>query len=116
MITPAQTAAMLDASMKWLTDEQPDTKIPKTLTDHLSAWEGILQQASNTQTLAKQLGLLKKQLSSDKPDASKVVALLNTLADEVLLLSSDVGAEGDTVTRLQALAAALKEIAGGVSA
>ena len=81
----------------------------------IDQWIAVLREGSNTSDMAQSLGTLKQAIDSEKTDHGTLEGLLNRLADQVTQVSTTVGSEGDMVTRLQGLAAALHTLAGKLS-
>ncbi|WP_288426651.1 hypothetical protein [uncultured Spirosoma sp.] len=115
MTTPEEFAELLDETMAVLNPEAIPTDAAAG-TDVLTKWIDILREGINTTDLAQSLEALRAMISEPGTTPADLEPVLQDLAHQVTELSANVGSEGDMVTRLQALAAALQDLAGKLHA
>ncbi|WP_461096473.1 hypothetical protein [Spirosoma luteolum] len=114
MINHEESTELLDQTMSLFRSTDPELpQLPDSTV--IDQWIAVLREGSNTSDIAQSLGTLKQTIESEKADHGALETLLNKLADQVTQLSTSVGSEGDMVTRLQGLAAALHTLAGKLS-
>jgi hypothetical protein len=115
MTTPEEFTDLLDDTMQVLAfDAIPSDAIPAT--DVLKRWTDVLDEGINTGELTQSLNALRTAINEPNTSPSDMEPLLNDLAGHVTAFSANVGSEGDMVTRLQALATALQDLAGKLHA
>ncbi|KAA9346484.1 hypothetical protein [Larkinella humicola] len=101
---------MLDTTIDTLTNGvavdggQADTNL-------LQKWIDILKQNENTQPLGEKLSELSDALTTQSPDQATTQRLLNEIADDTTEFATQVGPEGELPPQLEALAAALRNLA-----
>ncbi len=115
MTTPEEFADLLDETMAVLSPETIPTEAAAG-TDVLTKWIDILREGINTKDLAQSLQALQATISAPGATPADLEPVLQDLAYQVTELSANVGSEGDMVTRLQALASALQDLAGKLHA
>ncbi len=115
MTTPEEFADLLDETMAVLSPETIPTEAAAG-TDVLTKWIAILREGINTTDLAQSLETLQATISEPGATPTDLEPALQDLAHQVTELSANVGSEGDMVTRLQALASALQDLAGKLHA
>ncbi|QJD78631.1 hypothetical protein [Spirosoma rhododendri] len=115
MTTPEEFADLLDDTMQALAfDAIPSDAAPAT--DVLTRWTDVLGEGINTGELTQSLTALRATIAEPNASPADLEPLLNDLASQVTTFSANVGSEGDMVTRLQALATALQDLAGKLHA
>ncbi len=110
MISPEQSATMLDTTMDVLQTSVP-TLTPLSGKGILDHWLDAIKQADNTHDLVDSMEELKTLLEANS-DPKSMETVLGKLADQTRLMSSTVGAEGELAPRLVALSSALRALAG----
>ena len=110
MLSPEQSATMLDTTMDVLQTDVP-TLTPQSGKGILDGWLDAIRQADNAHDLVDSMEELKTLLETGaEPQA--IETALGKMADQTRLMSSTVGAEGELATRLEALSSALRTLAG----
>lgn len=115
MTTPEEFTDLLDETMAVLESETIPTEATPG-TNVLTQWIDVLREGINTTDLTQSLETLRDTISEPGATPADLEPVLNTLVGQVTALSANVGSEGDMVTRLQALAAALQDLAGKLHA
>ena len=111
MISHEQSTDLLDATMAVLEENGPDST-PQSGTGIIDQWLVQLRPADNATEITDLLERVKSQLKSDQINADELSELLSTLATKITEFSTLMGSEGDMATRLEALASALRSMAG----
>ena len=78
----------------------------------IDQWLAQLSKAENTKDITSTLEQVKAQAEADPVDTGELAKLLESLATQTGEFSTMMGAEGDMATRLEALSAALRSMAG----
>ncbi|WP_375443401.1 hypothetical protein [uncultured Fibrella sp.] len=105
---------LLDTTMSTLTTGVTDLtpQSGKGVIDH---WISTLSPSENTKEVVDLLQQLKTQLESGTPNPGEMQQILLELATHTHEMGVKVGPEGDMATRLEALGAALQNVAGQLS-
>ena len=111
MLTHEDSTTLLDSTMSLLEGEHPDTD-SQTSTSVIDSWLAELHKAENATDIASTLEQVKTQLTGQAANPNELNDLLNTLATQTAEFSTMMGSEGDMATRLEALASALRSLAG----
>jgi hypothetical protein len=115
MTTPEEFTDLLDSTMAVLNPESVPTETAAG-NDVLTKWIDVLREGINTTDLTQSLETLRATISAPNATPADLEPVLQDLAHQVTTLSANVGSEGDMVTRLQALASALQDLAGKLHA
>lgn len=113
MFTHEQSSSLLDSTMDVLEGDSGQ-KTPQSGLGIIDQWLAELHKAENTTAIYSTLEQVKTQLESGQMRTDKLVELLNTLATQTLEFSPMLGSEGDISTRLEALSAGLRTLAGQI--
>ncbi len=108
MLTLADTTDFLDQTTKILTGESGELT-PQAGVAQLDQWIGPLQDAQNTQPLAAGLSELKTLLQTTPVDETAVRSQMGILAEQLSLMSADMGSEGEMPALMEGLAASLRK-------
>ena len=111
MLNHEESTTLLDSTMAVL-EVEPNTATPQSGTGVIDQWLVELHKAENATDIATTLEQVKTQLKSDQINTGELTQLLTTLATQTAEFSTMMGSEGDMATRLEALASALKSLAG----
>ncbi|MBN8823259.1 MULTISPECIES: hypothetical protein [unclassified Spirosoma] len=114
MFTHEDASELLDSTMTVLESESGSTT-PQDGSPIIDQWLTQLHQADNAGPIAQTLEQVKEQLQMDSINSDELCRLLNTLATQTSEFSTMMGSEGDMATRLEALSAGLKLLAGQVN-
>ncbi len=114
METHEEATDLLDTTMVTLTKEVTDMT-PQSGKGVVDQWINKLSQSENTTEVVELLQQLKTQLESGTPVPGEVQQILLDLANHTHEMGVKVGPEGDMATRLEALGAALQNVAGQLS-
>ncbi|WP_020594669.1 hypothetical protein [Spirosoma panaciterrae] len=114
MFTHEDASELLDSTMTVL-DSEPGSTSPQDGANIIDQWLTQLHQAENAGPIAQTLEQVKEQLLKDSINSDELCQVLNTLATQTSEFSTRMGSEGDMATRLEALSAGLKLLAGQVS-
>lgn len=110
MLSLADTTDLLDQTTRLLMGEtEPLT--PQAGVALIDTWLTPLQQGENTRPLAKQLTALRELLLAQPVNEPAVQAAISPLAEQLSLLATDMGGEGEMPSLLESLAAALRQAA-----
>jgi hypothetical protein len=113
--TREQTDTLLDKTMAVLTGNlTSSTAQPQNYVEILDSWLTQLSPSENTDDVVAGLEQLKKQLKTDKPNPTQLSETMMVLAEHTRLMGITTGSEGDVPTRLEALSAALRTVAGAL--
>lgn len=93
-------------------DSDPGSIKPESGTGVIDQWLAQLSQAENTKDITSTLEQVKAQAEANPADTDELAKLLESLATQTGEFSTMMGAEGDMATRLEALSAALRSMAG----
>ncbi|MCF0053449.1 hypothetical protein LXM25_25480 [Dyadobacter sp. LJ53] len=74
----------------------------------IDQWILPLSESENTQPIAQELQKLKGLLISDPTDSAVVTNQMKVIAEKVLMIAPDIGAEGEMPSLLSSLATALR--------
>lgn len=113
MLSLADTTSLLDETTSQVMSET-GTLTPQSGIALIDEWLQPLQEAENTKPMAEHLSQLKTLLQATSPDGEAVRAKLGVLAEQLSILGTDMGGEGEMPSLMDALAAALRQ-AGGSS-
>ena len=102
---------LLDTTMVTLTTETTDLT-PQSGKGVIDQWISTLSESENTKEIVDLLGQLKTQLESGASNSGEIQQILLELSTQAQEMGINVGPEGDVATRLQALGAALQNVAG----
>lgn len=105
---------LLDSTMVTLTTEVTDLT-PQSGKGVIDRWISTLSESENTTEIVDLLQQLKTQLESGTPNHGEVQQILLDMATHTHEMGVKVGPEGDIATRLEALGAALQNVAGQLS-
>lgn len=111
MISHEQSTELLDATMTVLEDDGVGST-PQSGTGIIDQWLVQLRPVENATELVNLLERVKTQLRSDQLDATELSQLMETLATQTTEFSTLMGSEGDIAPRLEAVASALRSMAG----
>ena len=111
MLSLADTTTLLDQTTTQLLGESEPIS-PQAGLALIDSWLDPLQQGENTRPLAQQLITLKALLKAQPVDESAVQAAMSPLAEQLSLLATDMGGEGEMPSLLEGLATALRQAAG----
>ena|GEM_PF-6096113 len=109
MITLADASMQLDETTKKLS-QQATTPAPGEGIALIDQWAGPLQEIEMMQPLSETLMALKKNLQDSPDNKSTIQETVSKLAQQVLELSSKMGAEGEMPSLLEGLASALRQL------
>ncbi|WP_041257814.1 hypothetical protein [Fibrella aestuarina] len=104
---------LLDNTMGTLTQDVAELT-PQSGKGMIDQWIKTLTGPENTKEIVASLEHLKTQLEAGQPNAGEVQKILTELANQTREMSVMAGPEGDIVTRLEALAAALQTASGQI--
>ncbi|MEZ0486109.1 hypothetical protein [Fibrella aquatica] len=102
---------LLDTTMATLTTEVGELT-PQSGKGVIDEWISTLSESENTKEIVDLLQQLKTQLESGTPNPEEMQQVLLDLSGQAHEMGVKVGPEGDMATRLEALGAALQNIAG----
>ena len=102
---------LLDTTMVTLTTEITDLT-PQSGKGVIDQWISTLSESENTKEIVDLLQQLKTQLESGAPNSGEIQQILLQLSTSAQEMGINVGPEGDIATRLEALGAALQNVAG----
>ena len=105
---------LLDTTMVTLTAGITDLT-PQSGKGVIDQWISTLSESENTKELVDLLQQLKTQLESGAPNSGELQQVLLQLSTMAQEMGINVGPEGDITTRLEALGAALQNVAGQLS-
>ena len=105
---------LLDTTMVTLTAGITDLT-PQSGKGVIDQWISTLSESENTKELVDLLQQLKTQLESGAPNSGELQQVLLQLSTMAQEMGINVGPEGDITTRLEALGAALQNLAGQLS-
>ena len=105
---------LLDTTMVTLTAGITDLT-PQSGKGVIDQWISTLSESENTKELVNLLHQLKTQLESGAPNSGELQQVLLQLSTMAQEMGINVGPEGDITTRLEALGAALQNLAGQLS-
>jgi hypothetical protein len=105
---------LLDTTMVTLSTEVSDLT-PQSGKGIIDKWINALSGSENTTEIVDLLQQLKTQLESGTPNPGEVQMILLDMATHTHEMGVKVGPEGDIATRLEALGAALQNVAGQLS-
>ncbi|RYF55762.1 MAG: hypothetical protein EOO39_37590 [Cytophagaceae bacterium] len=108
MLSLADTTDYLDQTTKSLTGEVGKLT-PQTGIVQLDLWIEPLKAAQNTQPLAAELSKLKTLLQATPVDRVAVQMQMGTLAEQLSLMSADMGGEGEMPALMDGLSASLRQ-------
>lgn len=111
MISHEQSTDLLDATMSALEATGTDST-PQSGTGIIDQWLVQLRPVENATEIVDLLEHVKTQLKSDQIDSNELSQLLETLATQTTEFSTMMGSEGDIAPRLEAVASALRSLAG----
>ncbi len=111
MLSLAETTDLLDQTTTRLMDE-PDSITPQAGIALIDAWLSPLQEGENTRPLAEQLATLKVLLMANPIDKKAVRVAVGPLAEQLSLLSPQMGGEGEMPALLEGLSTALRQASG----
>lgn len=107
----ANTTDLLDRTTLKLVDES-HLMTPKEGVEIIDQWITTLGDAENAKPITDELQQLKSLLQSAKVDGSAVSSKLGKLADQLSLMASETGSEGEMPSLIDGLASALRLAAG----
>lgn len=110
MLTLADTNLLLDQTTSQLSGKS-GSLTPQTGVALIDAWLPPLQQGENTRPLAEQLTALKALLLAQPVDEIAVQTALSPLAEQLALLATEMGGEGEMPSLLEGLARVLRQAA-----
>lgn len=110
MLTLADTTLLLDQTTSQLSGES-GFLTPQTGVALIDAWLPPLQQGENTRPLADQLTALKALLLAQPVDEIAVQTAPSPLAEQLALLGTEMGGEGEMPSLLEGLASVLRQAA-----
>ncbi|NID11847.1 hypothetical protein [Fibrivirga algicola] len=102
---------LLDTTMVTLTTGVNDLT-PQSGKGVIDQWISTLSESENTKEVVDLLQHLKTQLESGTPNPGEMQQILLDLSNCTHEMGVKVGPEGDMATRLEALGAALQNVAG----
>lgn len=105
---------LLDSTMVTLTTEVTDMT-PQSGKGIIDRWISTLSESENTTEIVDLLQQLKTELESNTPNPGEMQQILLDMATHTHEMGVKVGPEGDMATRLEALGAALQNVAGQLS-
>lgn len=111
MLSLADTTDLLDQTTTRLMGESGPLT-PLAGIDLIESWLVPLQSADNTRPLADQLAALKALLQAKPLPEEAVRTALGPLADQLSLLSTEMGGEGEMPALLEGLSTALRQAGG----
>ena len=110
MLSLADTTDLLDQTTSHLMgDSEPLT--PQAGVALIDSWLKPLRAGENTRPLADQLRALKTLLEASPVQPEAVQTAMGPLADELSLLATDMGGEGEMLALLEGLSAAIRQAA-----
>ena len=111
MFTHEESSTLLDSTMDVL-ESDPGSINPESGTGIIDQWLAQLNKAENTKDITSTLEQVKAQAEANPVNTDELAKLLETLAMQTVEFSTMMGPEGDMATRLDALSAALRSMAG----
>lgn len=111
MFTHEESSTLLDSTMDVL-ESDLGSLTPESGTSVIDQWLAQLNKAENTKDITSTLEQIKVQAETNPANTGELAKLLDTLATQTVEFSTMMGPEGDIATRLEALSAALRSIAG----
>ncbi|MEZ0540719.1 hypothetical protein [Fibrella arboris] len=111
MDTHEEATDLLDTTMGALATEVTNLT-PQSGKGVIDQWINTLSESENTKETVDLLQQLKTQLESGSPNPGELHQILVDLATHTHEMGVKVGPEGDMATRLEALGAALQNVAG----
>lgn len=107
MLALADTTHLLDQTMSQLQGKS-GSLTPQTGVALIGAWFSALQQGENTPPLAQQLTALKAMLLAQPVDERAIQTAISPLAEQLALLATEMGGEGEMPSLLEGVARALR--------
>ncbi|MCF2488075.1 hypothetical protein [Dyadobacter sp. CY347] len=77
-------------------------------------WILLLSESETTADIAAQLQELKNLIQTDPDNSESITGQLTAIAENVLLIAPEIGAEGEMPSLLAALATALRSVSGTI--
>lgn len=108
MLSLADTTDLLDQTTSHLM-ETSGSLTPQLGIDLIDSWLAPLQAADNTKPLADELSALQMLLQARPLPEEAVREALGPLADQLSLLATQMGGEGEMPALLEGLATALRQ-------
>ena len=108
-----EVSTLLDATMGTLHADITN-ETPQTGTGILDQWLDQLREAANADALVNTMERLKTQLKSDQFNAKELSGVLDEVSKKTSEFSANMGSDGDIAIRLEAVASALRELAGQI--
>jgi len=96
-------------------DSDPGNLTPESGTSVIDQWLVQLSKGENTKDITSTLEQVKAQAEATPVNTDELAKLLESLATQTGEFSTMMGAEGDMATRLEALSAAIRSLAGQLS-
>ena len=110
MLSLADTTDLLDQTTTQLM-QPTSTLTPQLGIALIDAWLGPLQAADNTKPLADELSALQMLLQANPLPEEAIQAALVPLAEQLSVLATGMGGEGEMPALLEGLATALRQAA-----
>ncbi|MCF0060430.1 hypothetical protein MUK70_14390 [Dyadobacter chenwenxiniae] len=103
----ADTTGLLETTISMLMGSQEPVTAQAGVA-LIDQWILPLSESENTQPIAQELQKLKGLLISDPTDSAVVTNQMKVIAEKVLMIAPDIGAEGEMPSLLSSLATALR--------
>ncbi|WP_157816185.1 hypothetical protein [Spirosoma pollinicola] len=115
MLSLADTTDLLDQTTRHLMGESGPLT-PQAGVALIDSWLEPLQAGENTRPLADQLTALKALLEASPLQPEAVQTAMSPVADELSLLATDMGGEGEMPALLEGLSSAMRQAANSSKA